>query len=160
MISLLDRLYYRLRKDEIIKAKNILSKIKIDSVFECLTKCCWKYGIQYEILFKNKEMFIIKLMGRSEIVIIKFHRSEMVLLEDYVAFLSIIGNYHIKRSIYITTGEFEEKITRNEKGNPLLSKENRIEDGCRFIRRQLGLKGTASEIFNYKIFNFYNYLSN
>lgn len=160
MKNLEEILYYKLRKKEIDKAKVVLKKIKMDMVFNAITNNCWKNGIQYETLIKNNEVLVMKLNGKKEVVLLKFHKSDMVFAEDYERLVLIMDELGIKKGIYITTGVFEAKIIKNLK-KPFSTFHNiKIENNLAFIRGQLGLTGKAVDIFKYKKLTFLNYLPN
>jgi len=157
MINLLDSLYYQLKKDEIEKASTILKRIDIDTIFQNLSKLCWKYNIQWEVVIKTNYILKLKLRGNYQIILFKYHKIEMVSLEEIESFMNELDEINANKGFYITTGEF---IRRNNGSNKLsLNKKDLIlEDNFNFIKNNLGLKGRANEDFKIKKFNFYKYL--
>jgi hypothetical protein len=147
-----------IRKDEIKKGKMMLRKVNIDTVFNTLTKDCWKNRIQYETILKNDSFLIIKLIGRRQKIIFKFHKADMVFIEDYEKFLGFIGNHNASKGIYICTGVFEGKVEKDLVVNFPLINNVKIEDGFHFIKRQLGLGGKAIEVFKSNKLSFLVYL--
>ena len=138
----------------------MLKKIKIDTVFDAITKSCWKHGLQYETIIKNNEVIEIRLKSRREQVLFKFHKTDMVFVDDYEKFVLKMELLDIKRGVYITTGVFEGKVVKNyRRVFPFFNNVN-IEDNVDFIKGQLGLWGKAAEVFKYKKLNFYRYLPN
>jgi hypothetical protein len=158
VLGLLNKAYYRLRKSEISKAKSMLKRVKVDFIFEGLTKSCWKNGLEYETLMKNNEVLEIRVKGRKEEVLIKFHKANMVFLEDYERFLLMMETLGIKKGVYITTGVFEGRIIRNNKKAFPFTNNVKIEDNYAFIKSQLGIHVSAADVFKNKKLTFYNYL--
>lgn len=153
----LDFIYYGLRKKEIEKAFVKLKGIKIDTILQRLTKLCWKHNIQYEIFIKTSDLLIIKLMGRKEMILFKYHKVNTVSRNDIDIFMNLVDRVKATKGIYITTGEFTAK--RKINNNCLFSKRDIIfEDGSKFIRRHLGLKDTATDAFKGSKLKFFKYL--
>lgn len=150
-------MYYKLRKDEIAKAKYMLKRMKTEVILDIITKCCWRYSIQYEILIKNLEILEIKLKGSNETVLLKFHKSGMVFHEDYEKFLLAMDVHGVRRGIYITSGVFEGRILKQHK-NVFSKKKVIIQDNFHFIKGQLGLKESAHNVFKLKKIDFFKYL--
>lgn len=136
----------------------MIKKIRIDMIFDSITRSCWKSGIQYETIMKNAEILDIKLKGRKEVVLIRFHKAEMIFVEDYERFIIEMEVHGVKKGTYITTGVFEGKIIKtNNKAFPH-SRQVKVVDYFNFIKSQLGMYGMAAEVFKTKKLRFYKYL--
>lgn len=151
-------IYSRLRRNEIKRAKILIRKIKTEDVFDSITKSCWKSGIQYETLIKNPDMLDIKLKGRKEVVLIRFHKIDMVFSEDYEKFILRMEVNDVKKGIYITTGVFEGKIMKMHRKIFHLHRSVKEVDNFNFIKSQLGLYGSATEVFKNNKLKFFKYL--
>jgi hypothetical protein len=158
LLGHLNNIYSRLRREEIKKAKVLLKKIETDIIFDSITKSCWKNGIQFETLMKNREILEIKLKGRKEAVLFRFHKIEMIFLEDYERFVLNMEVCGAKRGIYITTGVFEGKILKNYKKIFPFYGTIKIIDNFYFIKSQLGFFGTSEEVFKRKNLKLFKYL--
>lgn len=157
MATPLDFIYYGLRKKEIEKAFIKIKRVKIDTILQTLTKLCWKHNIQYEVFIKTSDLLIIKLIGHKEMILFKYHKATIVARNDIDAFMNLVDENKASKGIYITTGEFSAKRKINHKS--LFSKRDIIfEDGSQFIRRQLGLKGMASDAFKGSKLKFFKYI--
>lgn len=158
MQRVFDSVYLKLRKEEIEKARFRLKNIKMDSVLQNITKSCWKFNLPYEIYLKTKDCVVIKLLGLSESVLIKYHNRDLVSISDINAFINEIDGTGADRGIYITTGRF--KIRK--KYVSLLEKEKNIilEDGTSFIIEQLGIQGRVEEALKENRLKFYKYFPN
>lgn len=146
------RLYLKLRKDEVEKAKAKLNIMNIDTIFQCLTKDCWVYGVQYDVVIKTQDYFIIKLFGRRKDVLIKYHKTDVVFSEDYDRFLYEVNLNESQRGVYITTGVFDFKISK------FFNNKIIIEDNAHFIKYQLGFYATTKEVFYRRKIKFFKYL--
>ena len=146
------KLYLKIRKNEVEKSKAKLKKMNIDIIFQCLTKDCWRYGIQYDVVIKTEDYFIIKIFGRKKDVLIKYHRTDIVFLEDYNRFLYEVNLNDSQKGIYITTGIF------NFRKSNLFSHKVIIQDNIDFIKYQLGFSATVQEVFYRKRIKFFKYL--
>jgi hypothetical protein len=157
MQTILDSLYFQLKKDEIEKASTILKMIEIDTIFQNLSKLCWKYNIQWEIIFKTSDTLNLKLRGNTQIVMFKYHRVDMVCLEEIDFFMNQLDENNANKGFYITTGEFARK---NKRPNKIIfnKKDLILEDSFIFIKNNLGLKGKADNDFIIKKLNFLKYL--
>lgn len=157
MVTLLNELYYKLRKEEIEKAHIILKMIKVETILQSLTKLCWKYNIQYEVIIKTKDTLTIKLRGNREIVVFKYHKADMVLRENIDSFLSELDKNKAHKGIYLTTGKFE-KLSGLKNRVLVLSRDCMLEDSFSFIKRHLGLKGRVLVKFKEDNLDFFKYL--
>ncbi|GIM30523.1 hypothetical protein CPJCM30710_31890 [Clostridium polyendosporum] len=154
---LLDVLYYKFHKCMIDKAILKLKKIQIDMVFEILTKQCWKYGIQYEIIIKDKLELEIKLIGKREVVFLKFHKTLVVFKEDYNKFSNLAETLGADKAFYITTGVFQAEVYKLNQWK-LFEPRVVLEDNFHFIKKQLWMKRMYNENLKYKKLQFYRYL--
>lgn len=145
------KLYLKIRKNEVEKSKAKLKRMNIDIIFQCLTKDCWGYGIQYDVVIKTEDYFIIKIFGSKKDVLIKYHRTDMVFLEDYNRFLYEMKLNNSQKGIYITTGVFDFKMSR------LFYHKIITEDNIHFIKYQLGFSATTQEVFYKKRIKFFKY---
>lgn len=157
MNSFINKIYLIIRKKEIFKAKIKLKKVKTDLVLKVLTKICWNCGIQYEIIIKRYDVLILKLTGKKENIIFKYHKTDMVFMEDYQRFLNYIDEYSAQKGVYITTGVFENKIL-SDLNHFIFNDKVKLVDCISFIRYQLGLFNDTYKAFTKDTLKFYRYL--
>ncbi|MFL0268541.1 hypothetical protein [Candidatus Clostridium radicumherbarum] len=157
MANILDSLYYQLKKDEIEKASTILKMIDIETIFQNLSKLCWNYNIQWETIIKTNYLLKLKLSGHNQVVMLKYHKTDMVTLEQIDLFLNELDKTKANKGFYITTGKFERKNKKNLRFS-LNKKDLILEDSLIFIKNNLGLIGKAKDDFMIKKLNFYKYL--
>jgi hypothetical protein len=159
-LDVFDKLYSLIRKEELKKSETMLKKMKIETLFDILSKDCWEYGIQYDVLLKRTDTLEIKMKGRKQHIVLKFHKTNRVSLESYLRFLRILTLSEGQRGVYITTGVFEEHIWEQHKRKGALEKRVIIEDSFHFLRSQIGLANNSEDIFINNRLMFYKYLPN
>ncbi len=149
-------IYYWIRKKEIDKAKLKLKKVKTDVVFQAITSNCWKMGIQYDVVIKTADVVIVKFRGSRKNIILKYHRTDMVFVEEVNAFRALIEDSGAEKGIYITTGCFEGKVYKVKSTH--LFQNYKLVDGVHFLSYQLGLVGSYLECLTRKKLKFYKYM--
>jgi hypothetical protein len=157
MLTLLNKVYYKLRKEEVEKASTRFKMIKIDTILQSLTKICWKYNIQYQVMIKTSDMLIIKLIGNQETVLFKYHKTDMVLRADVDFFMNQLDEYKTYKGVYLTTGKFE-KLKGLRGRNLVIKRDCILEDSFAFVKRHIGIKGKAVRKFKIDKLNFFKYL--
>lgn len=158
MLSLIDSLYCSIRKDEIRKLRKIMRRLTVENFFEALTKSCWEFGIQYEILIKNNDLLELKLSGLRRQNIVRFHRCDMVFTDDYERFINTLVRNDVNKGIYITTGVFEFKIVKSHKKLTPSNRKVRLEDCISFCRKQMGFFKREAKILKTRNLRLYRYL--
>ncbi|ERI94233.1 hypothetical protein HMPREF1982_01245 [Clostridiales bacterium oral taxon 876 str. F0540] len=159
MRTLLDSVYYKLRREEIEKASTRFRRIKTDTILKNLSKLCWKYNIQYEIIIKTRDILVIRLTSVRETVVLKYHNCSMVSSKEIDAFMNELDEVEANRGIYITTGYFETRERQSFK-NLFFKKDILLEDGLTFIKGQLGLTKKTIDSFKISKLDFFKYLPN
>lgn len=157
MFHLFDRIYLRFRKDEIEKGKYRMKKIKLDNILQCINKECWKINIQCSVILRTNDAIILKLEGVRETILLKYHRTDMIFVEDFDRFINILKSYKVNKGVYITTGVFEAKIAKIT-NHFLFGNRVKLEDNFRFLKRQLGWKGKTEDTIKNNKLKFYHYL--
>lgn len=155
MNKLIDSIYLRLRSEELIKAKKKLKKIDITFVFNTISRVCWKNNIKYELLYKNKDILSMRLKGNFESIIIWFHHTNLVNMEDYNRLLFEVEENRSHKGVYITSGNFMDYIYKINNDNKIV-----LEDNRSFLIKQLGFNFNTDDIFKKRYLNFYRYLPN
>ena len=158
MNSIVDKIYYRIRRKELRSLKRAFKIIKVDSFYEALTKGCWKFGTQYNIIVKSNDVLEIKLSRGKKQIVIKFHKTLMVFMDDYERFLATLSRQNVKRGVYITTGVFEHKVIRSNRREIPTEKKVKLEDMFSFGRVQLGLWGKSQDMLRTRKLNLFKYL--
>lgn len=156
MNSIIKSIYFKLRREELIKARKKLKKTDITSVYNTISRICWKNNVRYKLLFKNEDILAMKLKGTFESVIIWFHHTNLVDVEDYNRFIIDVENNKSERGVYITSGNFVKYIHEINKDNNNIV----LEDNKSFLIKQLGLNFNTDDIFKKQYLNFYRYMPN
>lgn len=150
-------IYYRFNKKKIEKALLKLKRITIDIVYEILTKNCWNYHIQYEVILKDKYQLEIKLIGEKEIYLFKFHKRLVIEEVDYQKFINLCEIVQASKGIYITTGIFNKNVQGKNRHFIFIKKANLV-DGYSFIKSQIWLREKKAPHNSYKNLEFFRYL--
>lgn len=116
------------QKTEFYKMK--LKKVSINEISDNITKSCWNYNIQYEMILKDSHTLLIDLIGKEKEILLKYHKKDIITKNDYEGFINCLENYEIERGIYITTGFFGKHIYDN------LHKKVKKIDVKKFIKKQ------------------------
>lgn len=153
----IDKLYYLIRKNNIEISKLKFKNITIEEVYQILSKNCWKYGIQHEIIMKNRDILEIRLEGRKNVTLFKFHKSPMIFYDNYHRFLNLKELVEADKGIYITTGVFENSIYRNN-SHYFWRNNTKIYDNYSFIKKQIRLNPKHKKGLNISYIDLSNYL--
>lgn len=157
MSKIFNTVYVKMREKEVGIAKRRLQRIMIDSVFQSISRSCWHYGIKDEVLIKNHEMLLIKLTGKKNTSILKYHKTDMVFLGQFEKFLLDMECNEVSKGIYITTGTFHRNVKRY--CNLFSSIENvQLVDYSEFLIKQLGLLGSAADTIKKERISFMEYM--
>ena len=150
------RIYFELTKVDKNKVFLMLNKLNIDKILNNLVKVCWKNNIQYEVIFKNNEVLMLYLNGKSDSVLLAFSKEKMIFEETFECFLTQVLKYNAKKAIFITMGIFDTKIIKN----PTLVIHGNIKliDKYTFVRHQLGFSGDICNDLRESNLKFYRYL--
>ena len=144
MLRIFDIIYFKLRRKDIEKAKRRFKKLSISKIYEVLTKDCWENNIQNTIIIKTADLLIVNLTGRRNSCIFIFSKTDLVTYDDYRKIIRMVSNYYIKKCIYITLGNFQNRIFHEYKIIPRKYKSYlELIDGLHFIKEQLGWKSSA-----------------
>ena len=158
-MSIMDSIYYKINKKVVDRAILKLKKIPVDVVYEILLKNCLKEDVECELILKTKTELEIKLNGKKESSLFKFHKSFVVFKEDYEKIISIADSLEINKCIYITTGVFHSDVYKCNAWS--FSKiKFKLEDNIKFIKRQIWLNKDYIDHFKYKRLDFTKYLPN
>ncbi|MBU5592068.1 hypothetical protein KQI89_09825 [Clostridium sp. MSJ-4] len=156
-MQLLYNIYYKFNKEKVETSKKYLKLIKIDKVYDLIIKNCWKYSVQYEIVFKNQEVLEIMLYGRKKSTFLKFHITPIVFYEDYTHFLWKAHNMNCNKAYYINTGIFEKNILTNY-NKDYWSRYVSLEDANKFIEKQIMMHPKHKPYLNIKYIDFCRYI--
>ncbi|MBK1810453.1 hypothetical protein JHL18_07380 [Clostridium sp. YIM B02505] len=126
-------------------------------VFKNLTKNCWIYGIQYEVIIKDRLTLEIKLIGKREKILLKFNKTLVVFKEDYNNFIDLVDHMEVDKAYFITTGVFQAEIYKLNSWK-LSYPKIFLEDSKAFLKRQIWSKKKYNEHLKYDKLDFNRYL--
>ncbi|WP_183278897.1 hypothetical protein [Clostridium fungisolvens] len=122
-----------------------------------MTKNCWIYGIQYEVIIKDRLTLEIKLIGKREKVLLKFNKTLVVFKEDYNSFIDLVELMEVDKAYFITTGVFQAEIYKLNNWKLSYPKVF-LEDSKAFLKRQIWSKKKYNEHLKYDKLDFNRYL--
>lgn len=157
MERIINKLYYNLRKSDLQEATEVLWDMSIDDIYNAITKECWKFNIQYEIIEKKDYKLALKLKGNSESVILVYEKFFAIEISEFYNFLCEIENNECDRGIYISICGYSEEVLRNAKE---VSEYTNFEliDLFKFCKYSIGWRGKVKMLLSTKKINFTMYL--
>ncbi|MCY6355807.1 hypothetical protein [Clostridium sp. ZS2-4] len=153
--GLFDFIYFKVKKNEIKKAKYRLRRLKINTLLDLLIRNCKEKNIIYNVLEQTKSEMLVELTGSKEKILLKYDRADMVFDEEYNNFIDKMKKNQANKGIYITSGLFQGGLHGSR---IIFPKEVIMQDYTYFMKSQLGLRGKTIDIFKNKKLNFYKYL--
>jgi hypothetical protein len=122
-------------------------KLKVDEIFECITKTCWQYGVQYETVIKSNDYVALKMYGTKKSGLFIFQKTLVVFFDEYERAIRYgSGQNEVDSIVYITTGVFDGIVKENNK-NFFKKHKIKLIDGDDFVKCQLGLTYKAHNVF-------------
>ncbi|MDY2582322.1 MAG: restriction endonuclease, partial [Clostridium perfringens] len=129
----------------LINSKNIekslmkFRKISIKKVSQIIIKECIKEKLNYEIIEKNNNEFIVEISSSRKKTLIVFHKALAVTIYDYYKFIRLIQDREIDKGVYITTGVFQQDVYNMAETDRFI---NRIKllNGKDFVVKQRWIK--------------------
>ena len=153
MISILDRLYIKLRGNEIKTGIRELRKIEIDEIYTIVNNECWSYGIQYQVIYKNSEILIMAIEGRKGEILFLYHKCIKEGKEKYLSLVNLSSKFDYYCCVYITTGETSRTFSTEG-----FDQKIKLVDSFHFVKGQIGFWGKAKDIFDKRNLFFLNYI--
>lgn len=153
--GLFDFLYFKIRREEIQKAKYRLRRLKINTLLDLLIRNCREKNIIYNVLEQTKTEMLVELTGSKEKILLKYDMAYMIFDEEYDDFIDKMKKNKVNKGIYITSGLFQGSLHGSR---IIFPKKVILQDYTYFMKSQLGLRGKTIDIFKNKKLNFYKYL--
>lgn len=150
-----DFIYFKIKREEIKKAKYRLRRLKINTLLDLLIRNCKEKNIIYNVLEQTKTEMLVELTGRKEKILLKYDMADMIFDEEYDNFIDKMKKIKVNKGIYITLGLFQCGLHGSR---IIFPKKVILQDYTYFMKSQLGLRGKTIDIFKNKKLNFYKYL--
>ena len=107
---MLKSFYVLMNSKNIEKSLMKFRKISIKKVSQIIIKECIKERLNYEIIEKNNNEFIVEISSSRKKTLIVFHKALAVTIYDYYKFIRLIQDREIDKGVYITTGVFQQDV--------------------------------------------------
>ncbi|MCX0368971.1 restriction endonuclease, partial [Clostridium perfringens] len=128
-------------------------KISIKKVSQIIIKECIKEKLNYEIIEKNNNEFIVEISSSRKKTLIVFHKALAVTIYDYYKFIRLIQDREIDKGVYITTGVFQQDVYNMAETDRFI---NRIKllNGKDFVVKQRWIKRKKHHHISYEKLSF------
>jgi len=128
-------------------------KISIKKVSQIIIKECIKEKLNYEIIEKNNNEFIVEISSSRKNTLIVFHKALAVTIYDYYKFIRLIQDREIDKGVYITTGVFQQDVYNMAETDRFI---NRIKllNGKDFVVKQRWIKRKKHHHISYDKLSF------
>ena len=145
--------YVLMNSKNIEKSLMKFRKISIKKVSQIIIKECIKEKLNYEIIEKNNNEFIVEISSSRKKTLIVFHKALAVTIYDYYKFIRLIQDREIDKGVYITTGVFQQDVYNMAETDRFI---NRIKllNGKDFVVKQRWIKRKKHHHISYDKLSF------
>ncbi|WP_415342214.1 hypothetical protein [Clostridium perfringens] len=150
---MLKSFYVLMNSKNIEKSLMKFRKISIKKVSQIIIKECIKEKLNYEIIEKNNNEFIVEISSSRKKTLILFHKALAVTIYDYYKFIRLIQDREIDKGVYITTGVFQQDVYNMAETDRFI---NRIKllNGKDFVVKQRWIKRKKHHHISYDKLSF------
>ena len=150
---MLKSFYVLMNSKNIEKSLMKIRKISIKKVSQIIIKECIKEKLNYEIIEKNNNEFIVEISSSRKKTLIVFHKALAVTIYDYYKFIRLIQDRKIDKGVYITTGVFQQDVYNMAETDRFI---NRIKllNGKDFVVKQRWIKRKKHHHISYDKLSF------
>ncbi|XZL15501.1 hypothetical protein ACSXAC_12770 [Clostridium perfringens] len=150
---MLKSFYVLMNSKNIEKSLMKFRKISIKKVSQIIIKECIKEKLNYEIIEKNNNEFIVEISSSRKKTLIVFHKALAVTIYDYYKFILLIQDREIDKGVYITTGVFQQDVYNMAETDRFI---NRIKllNGKDFVLKQRWIKRKKHHHISYDKLSF------
>ncbi|MHC9344933.1 restriction endonuclease [Clostridium perfringens] len=150
---MLKSFYVLMNSKNIEKSLMKFRKISIKKVSQIIIKECIKEKLNYEIIEKNNNEFIVEISSSRKKTLIVFHKALAVTIYDYYKFIRLIQDREIDKGVYITTGFFQQDVYNMAETDRFI---NRIKllNGKDFVVKQRWIKRKKHHHISYDKLSF------
>lgn len=132
-------IFYK-RKDNTSELVEKIMGMKINDVFNKLTRDAWKSNVQYKVIYKDKNVLKLILMGNRSTYLFMYEKIAKIKEDEVRAFITSVKELEVDKGYYIITGTIESDI--------LTPSKIVLEDIIKFSKYQK----------NYNSISFYRYM--
>ena len=150
---MLKSFYVLMNSKNIEKSLMKFRKISIKKVSQIIIKECIKEKLNYEIIEKNNNEFIVEISSSRKKTLIVFHKALAVTIYDYYKFIRLLQDREIDKGVYITTGVFQQDVYNMAETDRFI---NRIKllNGKDFVVKQRWIKRKKHHHISYDKLSF------
>ena len=150
---MLKSFYVLMNSKNIEKSLMKFRKISIKKVSQIIIKEFIKEKLNYDIIEKNNNEFIVEISSSRKKTLIVFHKALAVTIYDYYKFIRLIQDREIDKGVYITTGVFQQDVYNMAETDRFI---NRIKllNGKDFVVKQRWIKRKKHHHISYDKLSF------
>ena len=150
---MLKSFYVLMNSKNIEKSLMKFRKISIKKVRQIIIKEFIKEKLNYDIIEKNNNEFIVEISSSRKKTLIVFHKALAVTIYDYYKFIRLIQDREIDKGVYITTGVFQQDVYNMAETDRFI---NRIKllNGKDFVVKQRWIKRKKHHHISYDKLSF------
>lgn len=150
---MLKSFYVLMNSKNIEKSLMKFRKISIKKVSQIIIKECIKEKLNYEIIEKNNNEFIVEISSSRKKTLIVFHKALAVTIYDYYKFIRLIQDREIDKGVYITTGVFQQDVYNMAETDRFI-KRIKLLNGKDFVVKQRWIKRKKHHHISYEKLSF------
>lgn len=132
-------IFYK-RRDNTSELVEKIMGMKINDVFNKLTRDAWKSNVQYKVIYKDKNVLKLILMSNRSTYLFMYEKIAKIKEDEVIAFITSVKELEVDKGYYIITGTIESDI--------LTPSKIVLEDIIKFSKYQK----------NYNSISFYRYM--
>ncbi|AOY55043.1 hypothetical protein [Clostridium perfringens] len=150
---MLKSFYVLMNSKNIEKSLMKFRKISIKKVSQIIIKECIKEKLNYEIIEKNNNEFIVEISSSRKKTLIVFHKALAVTIYDYYKFIRLIQDREIDKGVYITTGVFQQDVYNMAETDRFINRKKLL-NGKDFVVKQRWIKRKKHHHISYDKLSF------
>ena len=98
------------RKDNTSELVEKIKNMKINDIFNKLTRDAWKSNVQYKVIYKDKSILKLILMSNRNAYFFRYEKIDIIREEEVKAFITNVKELEVDKGYYIVTGRIESNI--------------------------------------------------
>lgn len=98
------------RKDNTSEHVEKIKNMKINDIFNKLTRDAWKSNVQYKVIYKDKSVLQLILISNRNTYFLRYEKIDIIKEEEVKTFITSVKELGVDKGYYIVTGTIESNI--------------------------------------------------
>lgn len=98
------------RRDAMSEIVEKIKHMKINDIFNKLTRDAWKSNVQYKVIYKDKSVLQLILMSNRNTYFFRYEKIDTIKEEEVKDFITSVKELEVDKGYYIVTGTIESDI--------------------------------------------------